>query len=536
MSIKINNDKSKTEKKADELFKDFREIKISEFFRKNKAYLGYTGKIRSLTTIIHELVTNALDACEESEILPEIEVKITKLDDEYKFFCKDNASGIPEEYIGKVFGKMLAGTKFHRNIQMRGQQGIGVAGVTMFCYMTTGKPLHIITASGNLNEENECIDVKLTIDVSRNEPKILEKKKFIAKFRGTIIEGNVKEVEYNEGSQSPLEYLKMTAIANPHATIIWNDPYGKRTVYERTSNVPVKKPKQIKPHPAGITTNDLFDMAKSSNFKTTSSFLINALSRVTQEKINELRARFEKENINLDLSKNPKELTWNECEAIIAQFKRIKFMAPSADGLRVIGEERILKSIKSIANPEICYATTRKPAVFSGGIPFQIECAIGYGGNCGKRTKNAKEEKVKVEIMRFANSAPLLFDAGGCVITKAIYDVDWSRYNIKNFENSPLLIFVNVVSTYIPYTSAGKQSLSDEVEIYNEIKLALMEVARKVQEYLSKKQKEEIEKTRMKILNAYSIPCSESLSILTNIDEREIYEKFNKIIKKKYDD
>ncbi|PKP59151.1 MAG: hypothetical protein CVT89_01610 [Candidatus Altiarchaeales archaeon HGW-Altiarchaeales-2] len=83
---------TETEKTADEIFKEFREISISEFFRKNRTQLGYSGKARNLTTIIHELVTNAIDACEECEIFPEIEVKIEKIDNEhYKFFCKDNA-------------------------------------------------------------------------------------------------------------------------------------------------------------------------------------------------------------------------------------------------------------------------------------------------------------------------------------------------------------------------------------------------------------------------------------------------------------
>ena len=56
--------------------KRFREVGIAEFFRKNLQMLGYSGAIRSFTTIIHELTTNGLDACEEYGILPEIRIKI----------------------------------------------------------------------------------------------------------------------------------------------------------------------------------------------------------------------------------------------------------------------------------------------------------------------------------------------------------------------------------------------------------------------------------------------------------------------------
>ena len=62
-------------KSADEIFKEFREHSITEFFKKNSQMLGYSGKVRSMTTIVHEYVTNSLDACEEAGILQEIKVK-----------------------------------------------------------------------------------------------------------------------------------------------------------------------------------------------------------------------------------------------------------------------------------------------------------------------------------------------------------------------------------------------------------------------------------------------------------------------------
>ena len=57
---------------ANELFDNFQQLTPSEFFRKNKQMLGFTGKIRSLTIVFHELITNSFDAAEEAGILPEI--------------------------------------------------------------------------------------------------------------------------------------------------------------------------------------------------------------------------------------------------------------------------------------------------------------------------------------------------------------------------------------------------------------------------------------------------------------------------------
>ena len=61
-------------------FQEFKEHSVAEFFKKNRQMLGYSGKIKSLTTVVHEYVTNAIDAVEEEEDnLPEVYVKIEEL-------------------------------------------------------------------------------------------------------------------------------------------------------------------------------------------------------------------------------------------------------------------------------------------------------------------------------------------------------------------------------------------------------------------------------------------------------------------------
>lgn len=217
---------------GDELFKEFKEHSVAEFFRKNKHMLGYSGKIRSLTTIIHELVTNSLDACEEAGILPDIKVEIEKLGaDHYKVAVEDNGPGIPLEFIPKVFGKMLAGSKMHRFIQSRGQQGIGAAGVLLFSQITTGKPLKIITSTGDGN----IYEVEVKMNVEKNEGEIVSKKVRKGKWRGTRVEGEFKEVSYNRGEFGPFEYLRRISLATPHAKIVLKDPYGE-VVFDRVVN------------------------------------------------------------------------------------------------------------------------------------------------------------------------------------------------------------------------------------------------------------------------------------------------------------
>ena len=58
-----------------------REIAVSEFFSKNRHLLGFDNLSKALLTTVREAVDNALDACEEAHILPEIRVTIEELSD-----------------------------------------------------------------------------------------------------------------------------------------------------------------------------------------------------------------------------------------------------------------------------------------------------------------------------------------------------------------------------------------------------------------------------------------------------------------------
>src|SRR5690349_24026931 len=53
-----------------------REISVSEFFTKNRHLLGFDNPRKALLTCVKEAVDNALDACEEAGILPDVTVKL----------------------------------------------------------------------------------------------------------------------------------------------------------------------------------------------------------------------------------------------------------------------------------------------------------------------------------------------------------------------------------------------------------------------------------------------------------------------------
>ena len=172
--------------------------------------------------------------------------------------------------------------------------------------------------------------------------------------------------------------------------------------------------------------------------------------------------------------------------------------------------------------------------MYRGGFPFQVEVAIAYGGNAGRGTANNSKEEgqtgKKIEIMRFANRAPLLFDAGGCAITKAVNTVDWKRYGIKDVDNAPLTVLVNFLSVFIPYTSAGKQAIADEEEILEEIRLALMDSGRKTAHYIIGKRREQEKQMKRQLFYKYIPEIAQALGHLTKEKQEILKKKLEKMV------
>ncbi|MBI5201978.1 MAG: ATP-binding protein, partial [Elusimicrobia bacterium] len=170
---------------ADEMGKQQREISVSEFFTKNRHLLGFDNPRKALLTAVKEAVDNALDASEEAGILPEIVVKLEAVGEgdapaprvseatRFRVTVIDFGPGIVRQQVPRIFAKLLYGSKFHRLRMSRGQQGIGISAAGMYGQLTTGKPVKIISRTGQ-NTPAHYFEVQ--IDTKKNEPIILEKK------------------------------------------------------------------------------------------------------------------------------------------------------------------------------------------------------------------------------------------------------------------------------------------------------------------------------------------------------------------------
>ena len=480
----VETAKEKVVPTAQKLASKQQEISVTEFFEKNKHILGFDSRSKSLLMGIKEAVDNSLDACEEAGILPEVTVKMKRLpDDDYTVMVEDNGPGIVHKMMGNVFGRLLYGSRFHALRQSRGQQGIGISATVMYGYITTGKPAHV--QSKIEGEDEVAWGMDIVIDTKVNRPVITNDKpfKWEGKEHGTSIEYTIKG-RYITGKQSIFEYLKNTAIVNPHAKITFVDPDGKTFIFERATDIMPEKSKEIKPHPTGLEIGDVLKYAQNTQQKTVKSFLTNDFSRVTPRIAEDiLKIAGVKED------RKPSSLTHDDCKEIVKAIDKVKIMAPPTDCLSPIGDTLIKKGLMHVLEgmrPDY-YAppVTRAPKSVNGN-PFVVEAGIVYGGEI--------PSDGPVTIFRFANRVPLLFQPGACAITKAISNIDWRRYGLeqrggKGIPFGPAIILVHIASTKVPFTSEGKEAVADLPEIQSEIELALKLCARSLKSHLNKEER-----------------------------------------------
>ena len=259
---------------ADELAAGQRAISIAEFFEKNKHMLGFDSGARGLVTAVKEAVDNALDATEEAGHLPDIYVEIEEVGDYYRLVVEDNGPGITSEELPKVFGKLLYGSRFHKREQARGQQGIGISAAVLYSQLTSGKPAKITSRT----QGGEAKYFELIIDTDSNEPEVsVDETTTWDRPHGTRIE---LEMEANMRARSQLrDYVKHTAVVNPHARIELREPNGEFKAERATDQLPAET-EEISPHPHGVELGTLLKMLDATDSYSISGFLQGEFTRV----------------------------------------------------------------------------------------------------------------------------------------------------------------------------------------------------------------------------------------------------------------
>lgn len=498
-----------------ELYKKFKRISVAEFFERNRHLLGFDSPRKALLIAVKEYVDNSLDACEEYKILPDIKVEIDGLENDiYKVTVEDNGPGIPYESVPEIFGSFLFGSKFHRFISTRGKQGIGASAVTLYSQLTTKEPVEIITKMKN---KEKGIKYKIKIDVKTNTPIILEKEEVeMKKESGTIVKAKIIG-QYIKGKQSVDEYIKLTALINPHTNIIYKNPDGEKFVYKRIINY-IPELKEVKPHPYGIELGYFDRLIREAKEKTLINFLTKTFSSVGQNTAIEILKK-----AKLDPDIDPKTLNDDQIIKLYNALQNARLRAIPSKYIVTLGRDIILKSMENILKPEYMAAIRRKPGLYRG-IPFIVEVGIAYGGGINE-----------FQYYRFANRVPLLYKPGEDAITHALKEINWKHYGFEvegEFPKDPMAILVHIASVWLPFTSESKEAIAPYDEIVREIELGIKNALRELSIYIKKKKALETIGDKYKNLYGYGLEVIDSLSSILDIERENIEKRLKERIKK----
>jgi DNA topoisomerase-6 subunit B len=471
---------------ADELAKQQRSISVAEFFEKNKHLLGFDSPTRGVITTIKEAVDNALDACEEAQVLPDIFISIKKISsDIFRIIVEDNGPGIIPAQVPFVFGKLLYGSRFHQIRQTRGQQGIGISAAVLYAQLTSGVPTVVISRTGAKEPAYRC---EIQIKIETNEPDIISEQP----FEWDRIHGTRVQIEFKStmsAKKKLLEYLRYTSIVNPHARfrVELDD---ESFTFDRVSHEIIACPVAIQPHPHGIEFGQLKRMAAAVD-QNLLDFLVNGFSRVGKKTAQEMC-----DQSGLKSTAKVRNLSADQLKALLAAMQAIAVPAPPATQcLSPIGDELIRKGLDKEFQMDFVAARTRPSSVFSGH-PFMVEAAIGYGGKL--------PPEGNAIILRFANRVPLMYQQGACAVTSCISNVNWKSYNIsqQGLPTGPILILVHVASTNVPFTSESKDAIASIPEIEKEIVLALQDLGRDLKLFVSRRDKNKVAEDRARAVCA----------------------------------
>ena len=479
---------------AERMASNQKQVAISEFFEKNKHFLGFDSLTRSLITAVKEAVDNSLDACEEARILPKIQIQITKVDngkDIIELKTEDNGPGIPKKSIEKVFGQLLFGSRFHAIRQSRGQQGIGITGVVMYSQLTTGRKTHV---RSKIATETSAAVVDIGLDTRKNKATKSNEDRVLWELPdGTMKEHGLEitcrmKAKYQRGRQSVYQYERRTSIVNPHADITFIDPDGEVHHWPRVTERLPRKVESIKPHPHGIHLGTLQRMCSESTDSRMTSFLYKNFSGVSTRAAKELLLVAE-----ISEKAKPKSMKAEQYRALLEAFqgerelnnKPVKLLNPPTNCLSPIEEMLIKKGLSKTIDSRFVTTMTRSPTV-SQGNPYQVEVGLIFG--------DGMAADKPVEVLRFANRVPLMYQQGGCLLTKAIEAVDWRQYGLdqaggRGVPKGPAAILVHLASTNVQFTSEAKEALADNSEVLDEVRKAMLEMGRGLRKHLEKKKK-----------------------------------------------
>ncbi len=483
---------------------DITELSISAWFYRNRTIAGFDNPARSLYVSVRELLENSLDACEEERVLPEVSVLLKRAyeveepqdvlgssPEIFELVVKDNGKGMCKRDIPVLIGKMLAGTKFTLR-QSRGTFGLGGSLALLYGQVTTQDPIEVVTGQQGEEFGHRII---MRLDIETNQPEILREETVDKSLheKGTMISYKLQG-DWIRSKKRIIDYFAKTAIIVPYASLLFETPEGDVLRYEGVIDKLPSSPRAMKPHPRGVDVELLKKMICSTRAVNMKSFMKNSFQRVGSSIAENFLtyAGMESERI-------PSTLDQHELVALMNALAGYdKFLPPSPKSLSPAGIDVLAAGVKRL-KPEFSIFKQRAPNVHEGH-PFIVETGVAFGG----------ELEEGINIYRFANRIPLLYDERSGVTYRVVRSLNLKNYGFK--QDDPLVFVMHICSTKIPYKTVGKEYIADVDIVRKEIALGFKECLREIGKRVSRRNRVHKQRRRESRLAEYYTFMAETLS------------------------
>ena len=243
------------------------------------------------------------------------------------------------------------------------------------------------------------------------------------------------------------------------------------------------------------------------------SFLRHNFSGVSMRAAREILAKS-----GLEESRQPRRIKAGEAQAVLDSFQKVKLLNPPTDCLSPIEDLLIKKGLSKAIDSRFASTVTRDPRVTQGN-PFQIEVGLVFGGDLASDSP--------IEILRFANRVPLMYQQGGCLLTKAVESVDWKRYGLdqpggRGIPKGPAAVLIHLASTNVQFTSEAKEAVAVNEEVLGEIRRALMDVGKGLRSHLKKSSQRKKAQEKFELINVILPEISQKSSQLLGREEPDL--------------
>jgi DNA topoisomerase-6 subunit B len=203
---------------------------------------------------------------------------------------------------------------------------------------------------------------------------------------------------------------------------------------------------------------------------------------------------------------------------LLEAMRATDILAPPTGCLAPITAELVEEGLRKEFDADFYTAVTRDAEVH-GGDPFVVEAGIAYGG--------ALDEEGSVDLLRFANRVPLVYQRGACAVTDVAKRIDWRNYELtqpggSGMPQGPAVVAVHVASTNVPFTSESKDAVANVPEIEDEVELAVREAARDLKSHLKRRQSLNRRRRKREVLSEILPEMADKVAAVTDRERPDV--------------